>query len=273
MMELTKKVTVTTAIILYDDDAMSDESMSHDEHSDDHGHSDEHSDDHGDDSDEHGDHDMKDTQAMNTVSLGDASVTLDPLIAMDGTFTLGLRAADAAGDVSLQVATPEGTRLGFDELSLSSLVLLDLGQAESGVYRLSGTYDGADFAFPVSVYYQTSGDAEAYLVLAPTPTLANRGQSEIFANVVKNGENVHGDYSLNRAMAGMTHSTDGEALVLEHTHFGDSYENVFDDAPVSNQVPLSFPMVGTWQVNLDVIDEDTDETLSFETFEIEMLEN
>lgn len=265
-----------------------DSDSSHHEGTHDEGHSDEYSDDttsddttdemnhdedySGHDTDDMATDELSDGEALNTVMLGEQSVALDPLITLDGSFTLGLRSEEAWGELTVNVTTPQGSSLSFDELSSSSLATLEFGQAEAGIYRFSGTHDGADFAFPVSVYRQTSGDAEAYLVLAPTPTLANRGESEVYANVVRNGENVHGTYALNRVMEGMTHSTDDDLLELAHTHFEDSYDEVLGEAPVFNQVPLSFPMVGTWQVNLDVTDGDSDETF-FETFEIEMLED
>ena len=216
---------------------------------------------------------MAEMDAMNTLILGEQRALLEPLITADGNFTLGLRPEQMfVGELELIASTPSGETMTSAELNDMNGVLLEFGQAEAGVYRIAGTYDGADFSFAVSVYQQEEEDEDimAYLVLAPSPTLANRGASEVFAYVFENGESVHGDYSLSRSMEGMQHSTDGDMVPLSHTHFDDAYDEALGETPMSNQTSLGFSMVGTWDVELRVEGEAEVEVI---IFNVEMLEN
>jgi len=226
--------------------------------------------DHSETDDAHEGHDKSETDmsAVNTVMLGEQSVFIEPLITIDGDFTLGLRPENMMmGDLELMATTPGGEMIMAD--TGMNMTLLELGQAEAGVYRISGSYNGSDISFPVSVYQQVQDNVEAYLILSPSPTLENRGMTEVFAYAFENGESIHDAFMVNRSMAGMQHSTDNDQVELAHTHFDDVYDATLGETPMSNQTALGFSMVGTWQVDLMIMG-DTAKTISFY---VEMLEN
>lgn len=222
---------------------------------------------------DHGEHGVDDAaleempaeNAANTVMLGDQSVLIEPLVTPNGDFTLGLRAEDMlTGDLALNATTPGGASVASAGVNELGTALLEFGQAENGVYRVSGSYDGADFAFPVSLYTQDEDaeDIEAYLILAPSPTLDNRGMSEVFAYAFEDGESLHNAFSLSYSMEGMQHSSDDDQISLSHTHFDQAYDSVLGETPMSNQTSLGLPMVGTWQVELE-LSGDEEEILIF----------
>lgn len=221
----------------------------------------------------HDDHAMMDMassdNSANTVMLGELAVLVEPLVTLDGELILGLRPEGMLmGELELMATTPMGEMV-TDSKQTMQLALLELGQAQEGVYRISGSYNGADFSFPISLYQQNYEGTDVYLLLAPSPTLANRGTSEVFAYAMKDGENLHSGFMVTRHMDGMQHSSDAEQVQLMHSHFDDVYDAALGETPMSNQTPLGFSMVGTWQLELIQIGS---EMQSF-VFDVDMLEN
>ena len=320
------------------DDAKQDHSEHSEEHKQEDGemdHSDSHNEDdqtemdHEDHSDEeHGDMDHSDHgdmsemgQALNVVLVGDSSLTLEPLISIDGTLTLGVKVEPPA-DLSLKVKSPSGQEMmpdavpvmamGMEEshegehseegeehsededhsegesdhseghhseeaegkhngehdmdsmkADITTTLSFEIGAVEEGVWRFSGTLDGADVSFPLSIYKASTEQTDVYLALAPSPALSTRGLSEAFVYAFRDGEVVHNGMTLNRSMEGMQHSTDDEQLMLTHNHFNDVYNDILGYGPMANNNPLGFSMAGDWDVNLMIMGAN-EEMLSFD---------
>jgi len=301
------------------DDAKQDHSEHSEEHKQEDGemdHSDSHNEDdqtemdHEDHSDEeHGDMDHSDHgdmsemgQALNVVLVGDSSLTLEPLISIDGTLTLGVKVEPPA-DLSLKVKSPSGQEMMPDAVPVMAMSMeeshegehgeehdgeghhseeaegehdmdsmkadiamtlsFEIGAVEEGVWRFSGTLDGADVSFPLSIYKASTEQTDVYLALAPSPALSTRGLSEAFVYAFRDGEVVHNGMTLNRSMEGMQHSTDDEQLMLTHNHFNDVYNDILGYGPMANNNPLGFSMAGDWDVNLMIMGAN-EEMLSFD---------
>lgn len=253
----------------------------------------------------HGEHGAGDRgEALNVVLVGESSLTLEPLISAEGSFTLGIRVEPPA-ELSLNVTSPSGQEMaleaqpimakmdrdgttdgqdGSDEassvgmnhsehsvtsdLGVSQTLAFEVGAAEAGVYRFSGTLSGAGVSFPISVYTNSANETDVYLVLAPSPALSTRGLAEAFVYAFKNGEPVHSGMTVDRAMAGMEHSTDDEQLDLVHNHFNDVYNDTLGYGPMANQRSLGFAMAGTWDVSVTVMGSD----MTRFAFDVEVLD-
>ena len=112
------------------------------------------------------------------------------------------------------------------------------------------------------------GAATFYLVLAPAPSLTNRGLSEAFVFAYQDGAFVHGQYDLRYTMPGMQHATDDETVELEHTHFEDSYGSLGMEVS-TNHAPLSFPMAGNWTLAVALTHEGETQQASFDVMVLE----
>lgn len=267
---------ITFGLSLAQEHDHSDDSQDHSTHE----QSEEHTDDSGDHNmtDDHSEHDdhaehmddgdsmvgMK-SEAHNAFMIAEQQVLLDPLVLADGSFQLGVRLSNMSlGMPQLSVVSPSGeTSSPFMRHGSSMDVMtFPVGRAEEGIYRVSVALGDEIFELPVGVYTAQSDSVNAYLVLAPNPSLSSRGQTQTFLYGFEGDEPIHKALSLQRSMAGMQHMTDEEQLSFEHTHFNDLYDDALGTQPMSNEMALNFAMAGTWDVNVSVMSDDG-ETLNF----------
>ena len=202
------------------------------------------------------------TDMLNTVAVGDYLMSIDPLVTPEGV-TLGLTldtgvedAPVAASGFDLSATDPQGETQTLSATVVNdTLATVTLPTFAPGVWRVEGTLSGQAVSFPLALYRQTTPEGtDFYLALAPAPSLSTRGLTEVYAYAFEDGEFVHGAYTLQYAMSGMTHSTDDAVVDLEHTHFENSLEEAGIEGS-ANHAPLSFAMAGTWSVDVAVTHE------------------
>ena len=198
---------------------------------------------------EHHDEDHHEEQGgdrANVVSVGDMKVYLDPMVSVEGKVALGLTFSQNVA-YDLTVTTPSGETAG-GATGEDEGTILKVDQLEPGSYTISGTLGDETLSAGVSVYEaMTDLGTQIITVLAPSPSVSTGGLTEAFIYGFADGENVHKPYMVSRRMLGMTHMNDDQILDAEHTHF-DGYEVDFE--PAANETPVSFPMVGTWQMSV-----------------------
>ena len=224
---------------------------------------------HDHDAHDHDDHDMTGgageegaTQMLNTVAVGNYLMSIDPLVTPEGV-TLGLTldtgvedAPVAASGFDLSATDPQGETQALSATVVNdTLATVTLPNFAPGVWRVEGTLSGQAVSFPLALYQQTTPEGtDFYLALAPAPSLSTRGLTEVYAYAFEDGEFVHGAYTLQYAMSGMTHSTDDAVVDLEHAHFDNSLKEAGIEGS-ANHAPLSFAMAGAWSVDVAVTHE------------------
>ena len=192
------------------------------------------------------DHDEREGNMANVVSVGDMKVHLDPMVSVEGKVALGLTFSQNVA-YDLMVTTPSGETAG-GATGEAEGTILKVDQLEPGSYTISGTLGDETLTTGVSVYEaMTDLGTQIVTVLAPSPSVSTGGLTDAFIYGFADGENVHKPYVVSRQMLGMTHMNDDQMLDAEHTHF-DGYEVEFE--PAANETPVSFPMVGTWQMSV-----------------------
>lgn len=200
--------------------------------------------------------DMHADAAGTTVTLGDATLRVEPLIVVspDGLRASLVLAFDAAAPAGLTAtltapdgtATPAAVDAGDDPTS-PSLAWASGTTLPTGLWTLELRAGDADAVVPIEVLHATGEDSvEGLLVMAPAPSMATMGGTTAYLTVYRDGEDVHADPTLQRHMAGMQHSTDTEVVELQHVHAaapggGEAMPNV---------AAVSFAMVGTWSVDV-----------------------
>ena len=208
---------------------------------------------------DHSQHDMAAMagEAQNFVKLADNMLWLEPIVSNNKLY-LGLNFENMLmGQKEFRVTRPnKQTSIYF----VNSDNLLELGQIQSGIWQFSGLNN--ELSFKISVYHKKTSKADVYLILAPSPSLSGRGKSEMFVYAFNN-DLIHDDINFKYDMPGMEHSTDNNEIMLEHVHY--NYPNL---ETMANQSPISFAMVGNWQINL-TINSQASEAISFN---IEMLD-
>ncbi len=202
------------------------------------------------------------TQMLNTVAVGNYLMSIDPLVTPESV-TLGLTldtgvedAPVVASGFDLSATDPQGETQALSATVVNdTLATVTLPNFAPGVWRIEGTLSGQAVSFPLALYQQTTPEGtDFYLALAPAPSLSTRGLTEVYAYAFEDGEFVHGAYTLQYAMSGMTHSTDDAVVDLEHTHFDNSLNEAGIEGS-ANHAPLSFAMAGAWSVDVAVTHE------------------
>ena len=191
-------------------------------------------------------HEEQGGNTANVVSVGDMKIHLDPMVSANGKVALGLTFSQNVA-YDLTVTTPSGETVS-DVTGEGERAILKVDQMEPGTYTISGAVGEETLSTGVSVYEaMTDLGTQIVTVLAPSPSVSMGGLTEAFVYGFADGENVHKPYMVSRQMLGMTHMDDNTMLDAEHTHF-DGYEVDFE--PAANETPVSFPMVGTWQMSV-----------------------
>ena len=211
------------------------------------------------------------TDMLNTVAVGNYLMSIDPLVTLESV-TLGLTldtgvedAPVAASGFNLSATDPQGETQPLSATVVNDdLATVTLPNFNAGVWRIEGTLSGQAVSFPLALYRQTTPEGtDFYLALVPAPSLSTRGLTEVYAYALEDGEFVHGAYTLQYVMSGMTHSTDDAVVNLEHAHFENSLEKAGIEGS-ANHAPLSFPMAGTWSVDVSVTHEGDTQQATFD---------
>ena len=194
---------------------------------------------------------MKPMKAMavanNKLQIGQDGLWLEPIVS-DNKLYLGLRFANYDHCKMFLKAT-------INDESSSHIVdmektnLLELGAVKTGVWNFSGKLHGKDFSFRLSVYKKDINSQNAYLIFAPAPSLSGLGKSQIFVYLPAANRPLNKDISISWKMPGMQHSSDSRLLELQKTNFDGSYPAVLG-SKAAYTAPLSFAMVGNWDISL-----------------------
>ncbi len=201
----------------------------------------------------------------NILTVGNNTLRLEPIVSNKQLY-LGLNFSQMEmGEIDFMITSPNAKE--HKTLKLSNVNLLELGQVQTGIWRFAGKLHEEEINFSISVAHQETEYSDVYLILAPSPSLSGAGKSEAFVYAFKDAASVHSSLNIKRNMPGMQHSSDHDELAMLHSHFENRYNNILADA-MANQSPISFMMVGNWEVEVNIAGETSESIL----FTIEMLD-